>query len=186
MLTRAQENWIAQFPDNDHVTIFPPDPTAPWKFEAVKRKIHAVLGPLVRVEHCGATSLGVCGQDEINVFIPVSEDEFNTFLTPLTAAFGPLRSYYRRESARFVTFENGKHIDITLINANSPSWLNGRKFECYLKSHPEALHRYQQLKESSQGMSTQAYYRRKIEFINAILAESDSEPHSERAPAGSG
>lgn len=185
MLSQAQANWIAQFPNDDHVTILPFDPSAQRKFEAIKRRIHAVLGPQVQVEHCGATGLGICGQDKINVFIPVPADQFQAFLAPLTAAFGPLRSYYRGERARFVAFENGKHVDIVLINEDSRSWQDGCRFESYLKSHPEALSRYQQLKEASNGMSTQAYYRRKVEFINEILALAAAESSPEPIPVGS-
>ena len=173
MLTPDQEKWIAHLSDQDRITILPFDPSAPLKFESVKQKIQAVLGSEARVEHRGATSLGISGQDEIDVYLPVPQDQFNALLAPLTAAFGRTRSHYPLERARFVTIEAGKHVDIFLINASSRGWLDGVQFEAYLKSHPAALERYCLLKEAGAGLSTRAYYRRKIEFINEILALSN-------------
>jgi GrpB-like predicted nucleotidyltransferase (UPF0157 family) len=173
MLTPDQEKWIAHLSDNDHITIVPFDETAEEKFNAVKTKIQAAFGGDIRVEHRGATSLGISGQDEIDVYVPVPESQFNPMLVPLTAAFGKPRSHYPLERARFVTFEEGKHIDIFLINESCKGWVDGVKFEDYLKSHPSALNQYRLLKESGQGLSTREYYRRKIEFINDILSLAD-------------
>lgn len=114
MLTPEQEKWLAHLSDQDHVTIIPFDPTAQEKFKAVKAKIQAALGDNIRVEHRGATDMGISGQDEIDIYVPVPEDRFNALLAPLTAAFGKPRSHYPLERARFVTFEAGKHVDIFL------------------------------------------------------------------------
>lgn len=175
MLTPSQEKWIAHLSDQDQVTIVPFDPSTPQKFETVKRKIQSALGPETRVEHRGATSLGISGQDEIDVYVPVPENQFEALLGPLSEAFGNPRSHYPRERARFVTFEGGKHIDIFLINETSLGWTDGIKFESYLLSHPEALEQYRQLKEAGQGFSTREYYRRKTEFINDILSIANQE-----------
>jgi GrpB-like predicted nucleotidyltransferase (UPF0157 family) len=170
MLTPEQEKWVAHLSDDDRVTILPFDNTAQDKFEAVKKRIQAASGQDIRVEHRGATSLGISGQDEIDIYVPVPEDRFNAMLAPLTAAFGDPRSHYPLERARFVTFEDGKHVDIFLINESCKGWLDGIRFENYLKSHPAALEQYRLLKENGHGLSTREYYRRKIEFINEILA----------------
>jgi GrpB-like predicted nucleotidyltransferase (UPF0157 family) len=170
MLTPDQEKWIAHLSDKDHITIIPYDATAKDKFEAVKKKIQTALGKDTRVEHRGATSLCISGQDEIDVYVPVPKSQFNSMLAPLTAAFGNPHSHYPLERARFVTFEEGKHIDIFLINEACKGWIDGLKFEDYLKSHTTALDQYRILKERGQGLSTREYYRRKIEFINEILS----------------
>jgi GrpB-like predicted nucleotidyltransferase (UPF0157 family) len=56
------------------------------------------------------------------------------------------------------------------MNKNSLSYINGRTFENYLMANPEMLKKYEKLKIDSNGLSTQKYYRRKIEFINEILS----------------
>lgn len=174
MLTPDQEKWIAHLSNDDQITIIPFDETSVEKFEAVKRKIQAALGKDIRVEHRGATSLGISGQDEIDIYIPVPECQFNAMLAPLATAFGESRSHYPLERARFVTFEDGKHIDIFLINETCDGWVDGLKFEAYLKSHPTTLNQYRLLKESGHGLSTREYYRHKIAFINEILSCANS------------
>ena len=169
MITLEQQKWIDHLSDKDRIVIKPYDSTTPEKFEAVKTKIKNSLGESIDVRHCGATSLGISGQDEIDVYIPVAPSKFNKLIPSLTQLFGEPRSHYPLERARFVTIENGKHVDVFLINKDSDGWLNGLKFEKYLKSHPKALEAYRKLKESGNGLSTREYYRRKIEFINQIL-----------------
>jgi len=173
MLRPEQQKWIDHLRDDDHIVIKPYDSTTPQKFKAIRRKIKFALGKDVRVKHCGATALGISGQDEIDVYVPIPSNRFDELLTPLTNLFGPPRSHYPLERARFVTDEGGKHVDIFLINETCRGWTDGRKFETYLRNHPEALEGYRQLKESGDGLSTREYYRRKIEFINDILARTD-------------
>ncbi len=170
MLLPEQEKWIAHLSDQDRITIVPFDPTAQVKFEAVKQKIIAALGSDYRVEHRGATSLGISGQDEIDIYIPVPENEFNALLAPLTSLFGDPHSLYPLNRARFVTQEGGKPVTVFLINTACDAWLRGVKFENYLGSHPDMLDAYRRLKEAGDGLSVREYYRRKTEFINAILS----------------
>jgi len=173
MLTSEQEIWLAHLSDQDQVTIYPFDPTAHQKFEVVKQQLQAVLGMDARVVHHGATRLGISGQDEIDIYVPVPEEQFLATLAPLTAAFGPPRSHYPLERARFVTYVDGKHIDIFLINETCHGWLEGLKFMAYLTDHPDVLDDYRLLKEAGHGLSTRAYYRRKLEFFNRVLSLAD-------------
>lgn len=173
MLTPAQEKWIANLSDQDTVTILPYDPSALQKFEAVRQKLLEILGPDARIEHRGATSFGISGQDEIDVYVPVSAVQFNAMFPLLEAEFGSPRSHYAGDRARFVTIADGKHVDIFLIIETSQSWINGDRFDAYLRSHPEALEKYRQLKEAGHGLSVREYYRRKTGFINQVLALAD-------------
>lgn len=170
MLSPDQEKWLAHLPDNDRITIIPFDASAKEKFEAVKIKIQAVLGKDFQVFHRGATNLGISGQDEIDIYVPVPENQFNSLIAPLTAAFGNPRSHYPLERVRFATIEEGKHVDIFLINESCQGWLDGVKFENYLISNPTVLQDYRLLKEASEGLSMREYYYRKLLFFNEIMA----------------
>lgn len=169
MLTQKQQKWIDHLSDDDKVIIKPFDPTAAEKFEKIRKIIRSNLGESVNFLHCGATSMGISGQDEIDTYIPVSADKFNNILLLLQNIFGEPKSHYPLERARFVTIIDGKHIDIFLINQDSIGWTNGLKFEQYLKYHPDSLNEYRLLKETLNGVSTKEYYKNKIEFINKIL-----------------
>lgn len=158
--------------DTDLVAVIPYDKAAPFKFKNLEKKIKARLGE-VDVFHRGASSLGISGQGELDVYLPVSEEVFDKYLTLLTALFGEPGTVYPLERARFVTEEEGTKVEVFLISENSEGWLNGIRFEKYLKEHPKYLEEYRIIKEKAAGLSTREYYRKKIEFINEILVKSE-------------
>lgn len=169
MLTKKQEKWVQHLSDESVISIVPFDINCNSQFDKIKSLIQSKLGEQQRVEHRGASSLGISGQDEIDIHIPIPEKDFDIFFTPLSELFGPARGHYPLERARFNTFVDGKKIEIFLINEESPAWLEGKKFYELLKSNPEALEQYRILKESLNGLTTREYYRRKLEFMNEIL-----------------
>lgn len=169
MVTIDQQKWIDHLSDKVKIVIKPYDPSCIEKFERVKNIIQNFLREDIEVRHCGATSLGISGQDEIDVYIPVIKKNFNNYILKLTQLFGKPRSHYPLERARFVTEVDKKHIDIFLINSESEGWIKSVKFENYLRNNPEFLEKYKNLKENGNGLSVREYYGRKIEFINEIL-----------------
>ena len=169
MLTAEQDKWISHLSNTDTITIVPFDPTAEGRFQEIKQLIQKKIDRSLTILHLGASSLGISGQDEIDVYIPVASAQFATLIPKLTTLFGESRSSYPLERSRFATTMNGKHIDVFLINQDSAAWQEGQQFHAYLLSHPLELETYRQLKENSDGVSVQEYYRRKIEFINEIL-----------------
>ncbi|MEX1063742.1 MAG: GrpB family protein [Candidatus Paceibacterota bacterium] len=171
MLSKEQEKWVNHLSNDSKIRIVPFDPTSQERFERLESKIRLKLGGSVRVEHHGASSLGISGQDEIDVYLPVPPSHFDELVAMMTELFGEPRSCYPLERVRFKTYEDEKRIDLFVINEESSGWLNGLRFEEHLKSHPKALEEYRELKESCDGLGTQEYYRRKIEFINSILVK---------------
>ncbi len=174
MLTPEQEKWVAHLSDTDTIVIIPYDSNSEKKFEKLRATIREQLGEAVQVEHHGASSLQISGQDEIDVYIPVLATDFARLIPLLTKLFGPPKSQYPRERVRFQTRVDDKKIDVFLINEKSSSWLNSLLFERYLKTHPEALETYRKLKENGNGINVREYYRRKIEFINEVVARAKS------------
>ncbi len=171
MITPKQQRWLDHLSDEKKINIVPYDPSCKEKYEKIKEKIQKRLGKNIKVFHRGASSLGISGQDEIDVYIPVSKETFNSFIPKLEKLFGKARSIYPLERARFHAKIDGKKIDLFLINKMSEGWLSGVKFESYLKKHPKDLEEYMRLKENGDGLSVREYYSRKNEFINFILAK---------------
>lgn len=169
MITSDQQKWIDHLSDKDKIVIKPYDPSCNKKFEKVKCKIQSIFGNRTEIKHCGATSLKISGQDEIDVYIPVIKKDFNSYIPKLTKLFGELKSYYPLRRARFVTEIDKKHIDVFLINSEANDWINLVNFENYLRNNPKSLEEYKKLKEDGDGLNVRQYYTRKIEFINEIL-----------------
>lgn len=171
MLSKKQKKWINHLSDKETIKIVPYDPTSEVKFKNIKAIIQKELGKSVVIKHCGATSLKISGQDEMDIYLPTTPDNFDEIVEKLTNLFGKPKSHYSLERARFVTEETGKHIDIFVINKEDEGWTNSVKFEKYLRSHPEELKRYEKLKENGNGLSVREYYKRKIVYINKLLAK---------------
>ncbi len=170
MLTEEQEKWINHLSDTDQIKIVSFDPRSQEEFEQVRSLIQSKFGSSVRVEHRGASSLGISGQNEIDIYVPAPADSFEDLVIKLTELFGEPRSHYPLERARFAVSGIGKkRIDVHLMNEEHSGWLNCKRFEAYLRAHPKALEEYRLLKESGDGLSTREYYRKKLEFINESL-----------------
>lgn len=169
MLTIDQQKWIDHLSDEDKIIIKPYDPSCEEKFEKIKNKIQNFLKENIEIKHCGATSLGISGQNEIDVYVPVAKKNFNNYVSKLIELFGEPRSHYPLERVRFATMMDKKHIDVFLINRESEGWINSVKFENFLRNNPKFLERYRKLKEDGNGLSVRKYYKRKIEFINEVL-----------------
>jgi len=174
MLTPDQEQWIDSLSTERIISIVPYDPKTEELFNKVKNKITDLLGPEVLVEHTGASSLVISGQDEIDVAIVADREKFNEYIPKLETIFGEVRSRYE-DRARFEVKEEGKKIDLKIVDASHQNYLEGKLFESYLKDHPEDLDRYRTLKEEGDGLTVKEYYQRKTEFINEILVKAKGE-----------
>jgi GrpB-like predicted nucleotidyltransferase (UPF0157 family) len=125
--------------------------------------------PEVEVLHCGSTALEILGEKEIDIYIPVLEKDFDRYYEKLLEYFGKPGSFYPLERVRFVRHSDNIKITVFLINNETENWINHGKFENYLKENKNALQEYIKLKEESNGLNAQQYYRKKLEFINKIL-----------------
>jgi GrpB-like predicted nucleotidyltransferase (UPF0157 family) len=170
MLTSDQQKWIEHLSDTKIVSVVPFDPTCEEKYLKVKEAIQKVFGGKQAVVHSGASALGISGQDEIDIYVPVPALEFNISVEKMKTIYGEPGSHYPFKRARFVANFDNKHIDVFVINEEDANWKDSVRFQSYLLAHPDALDRYRRLKEDAAGQTVREYYRRKTEFINEILA----------------
>jgi GrpB-like predicted nucleotidyltransferase (UPF0157 family) len=169
MISPEQQQWINHLSDNESVSVVPWDPTCEEKFVQIKAQIQNLLGKDHHVEHRGASSLKISGQDEIDVYVPVGPESFDQTISSLICLYGQPRSNYPLKRARFVTSLGGKHVDVFVINREDAGWTDSELFNNYLLANPSSLDEYQSLKEKFSGRSVREYYREKTEFINEIL-----------------
>ncbi len=169
MITPDQKKWIDHLSDIDTICVVPYDKEVERIFEDVRIKIEKLIGSEYSIEHHGASSLGISGQDEIDVYVPVASRYFDELVLKLTNFLGEPKSHYSYKRARFSFVENGKRIDIFPINQESDDWKRMLTFENFLRENTDVLEQYRILKESGNGLSIREYYRRKIEFINDVL-----------------
>lgn len=169
MLSKKQKDWLNHLSSEKKINILPFDPRVNEIFLKVRDKIQDNLGKDTIVEHRGASSLGISGQDEIDVYVPVPPSVFDSYIPKMSKVFGEPRSLYPLERVRFSEEIDGKKIDLFLINEEHDDWINGCKFENYLKLHSKDLDKYKRLKEEMNGFSVKDYYTKKNKFINKTL-----------------
>lgn len=173
-LTAKQKQWIEHLSNESKITIVPFDTNAEKIFQSVKKIIQKNTD-IQEVAHGGATALKISGQDEIDIFVPILNNQFKQYTKELSKLFGNPKSIYKEERVRFTFKKQNKRIDVFLVNKRKSNWKNHIIFETYLKTHPKELLRYKRLKEQGSGLSTREYYREKIEYINAILKKGEKE-----------
>jgi len=169
MLIPSQEKWLAQLNDTDSMDIYPYDPKCPEIFEKFKKFVKSKIKGDLKIIHYGASSLGISGQDEIDVYILVSPEDFEDMVSKVCAIFGETQSLGENKRARYKVIFKGKKIDLFVSNEEHEEWQNNVKFNSYLRENLEALEEYKMIKENLSGKSTREYYRAKVEFINKIL-----------------
>ncbi len=174
MLTKKDRDWLNHLSDTNYVKIVPFDPYVKQIFENQKKEIKKYLRN-APVEHKGATSLGISGKGDIDIYIPVNKDKFDYYFNKLIKILGEPGSIYPYERIRWNKVKEGFEIEIFLMNKAHPAWIRSVVFEEYLKTHKEDLENYRKLKEELSGVSTREYYRRKIEFINVVLKKARKE-----------
>ncbi|MDD4333384.1 MAG: GrpB family protein [Patescibacteria group bacterium] len=175
MITEEQQKWLNHLDDTDKVVVIPWDNTSEEKYQIVKKQIQGILGKEHRVEHRGASSLKISGQDEIDIYVPVKKHLFDQTVKKMTELYGSPKSNYSLKRARFLTLVQNKHIDVFVINEEDDGWQDSEIFHQFLLSHPDKLVEYRDLKKKFSGRSTKDYYTVKTKFINEIISASKAE-----------
>jgi len=170
MLIPSQKKWLAQLSDTDSTDIYPYDPKCPEIFEEFMNFFKSKIGGDLKIVHYGASSLGISGQNEIDVYVLVSPEDFNDMVDKVSTMFGMPQSLGENKRARYKVIFKGKKIDLFVSNEEHEEWQNNLKFNSYLRNNPEALAEYKKIKEDLAGKSTREYYRAKVEFINETLS----------------
>ena len=171
MLTTKQQKWVDHLSDVHKIQIFPFDPKSSEKFQKIKKKIQSIFGPEIKVLHRGASSFGISGQAEIDVYIPVKVEKMDEMASEMEKFFGKTKSIYPKERIKFYSFTDKTKLEIMITNESCKSWTDGELFYEYLIKNKKTLEKYRKLKEGGNSLSVREYYRRKIEFINDILSK---------------
>ena len=167
MITPEQQNFVDKRSDNN-IEVIPFDPKSNEKFEEIKKQVRSIIGD-IEVLHRGSTGLGIGGQHEIDVFIPVSADEIPELAAKIESVWGKPKSIYPDERTKFIRYIDGTMIEVVLANKSAKSWVDGEIFFKYLVENEDTRDEYERLKEIGKELSIKEYYKRKFEFMNEIL-----------------
>lgn len=164
----APKGWFDKFSTTEKVKILPPNPRLNQIGEEFLDYLRNLLGKDIEIERRGASTLGISGKGEMDIYVRVLPEQFSKCLKILKKKYGePGRIEELR--ARFNSKYEGIDVEIILINKDHPDEIEGRKFFSYLKTHPESLKEYEVVKKKSAQISEREYYLQKDKFIRKIL-----------------
>lgn len=170
MLTEQQKDWLNHLSDSHKVRIIPYDPRVKEIFKQQREEILTILGTDTVVLHKGASAWGISGKGDVDIYIPVSLQQFSNYFERLKKSLGEPGSFYQNERVRWNKKVENIEVEVFLVNQDADFWKESILFWNYMETHPDALEEYGKIKEEAEGTSTREYYTRKLMFINKIIS----------------
>lgn len=160
----------------DPVVLVPPDPTWTPRFETVRARIEAALGPAaVRVEQVGSTAVpGLAAKPVLDVQVSVVDvDDEAAYLPTLESLGWALRA---REPGHRYLRDTPRTVHVHVCSAGSAWERDHLLFVAYLRAHPAERAAYGRLKAdlaSRYGNERLAYTEGKGRFVAQALVRAE-------------
>ncbi|MCX6702740.1 MAG: GrpB family protein [Candidatus Wolfebacteria bacterium] len=166
MLKESQEKHLANFPDDLTIIVKPFDPRAREIAHEIIDNLEKVL-PDLMIHFGGAVALGIAGQNDIDINILSSPEEYTKYSPIIEKLYGEPKK--RGTSIKWEFMKDGFGVDLFLTDKNSQNLKDQiRVFE--LLSENKALRdEYEQIKLPLGQKNFKDYARKKYEFFNKIL-----------------
>lgn len=165
MIKPQEEKWLANQPDKI-VMIAPFDPKAKETGEALVKELESLL-PELKIYFWGAAALGIAGQNDIDIDIFSSPEEYKTHRPVIEKIFGaPVKV---SSSIRWEFKKNGFDVELFLTDKDSPFVLEQLEVFELLSKSKELREEYEKIKLPYGEHDFKSYMRKKYEFFNRIL-----------------
>ena len=165
MLTENQQKYLAGLPKDEAervMELHPYNPEIALIAESVAKQIKDLL-PMARVEFMGASALGISGQNDIDIYILTPEAQHAEYLPKIASLFG------QQIKHKWHWTQDGYEVSVYLADPESPSQKEQIDMHNALKSSPQLLKEYEQLKWNMNGKTYKEYQQAKYEFYNKVL-----------------
>ena len=131
------------------------------------------LVPTVYLHEVGSTAvLGVIGKEDLDFLVLPSEAEFSKTRTALDANFERNPDQLSNNCYQGYIVESVMDVSIQLTVSDGP-YDNFLNFQNRLKSDPELVEQYNQLKRNYDGQSMDSYRSAKRDFIEGVLDKTE-------------
>ncbi|MCL5091064.1 MAG: GrpB family protein [Patescibacteria group bacterium] len=168
MLTQNQEKYLLTIPEDKVVKIFPYNSKAKLVAEEIISKIKETF-PELEILFIGAAALGISGQDDLDINILSTSENFDKQLPGLVKIFG--EPIIKGTSIKWSFEKEGYEVELYLTDKESVGFQEQLKVFDLLKNNVDLLKEYEELKSKANGVPFREYQRRKYEFYNRILLQ---------------
>ncbi|KKW00924.1 hypothetical protein A3E17_03705 [Candidatus Amesbacteria bacterium RIFCSPHIGHO2_12_FULL_48_14] len=177
MLKPNQEKYLSTIPADKKVVIKPYDPKLREVADGIIRFVHGI-DPDLEVLFMGAAGLGISGQGDLDLYILCKPSDFGKYLLGLKDVFGePVK-----EKDTYVAWElvrDDVPVELYLTDLGNEIYNTSMKEQNdifnILKTNPDILKEYEDLKISLNGQSFREYQRQKYKFYNRVLSQESNE-----------
>jgi GrpB-like predicted nucleotidyltransferase (UPF0157 family) len=144
------------------------------RIDAIFNELHENLlsiSPNLRVEHIGSSSIpGAVSKGDLDIFIGVTQEEFNRTIQLLESiGFYEKTDTLRTESLRMMVTDSYEEDVAVQLVANGSEHESFLEFRDKLRSNPDLVSRYNQLKFDCKGLAHDNYREVKSAFIETVL-----------------
>jgi len=165
MITQSQEEYLASQPDKV-VTIQPFDSKVRETGTALASMLQAKM-PNLEIIFGGSAALGIAGQNDIDINILTTPEEYNLYRPLIEEMFGP--PIRVTKSIKWGFNYDGFLVDLYLTDKNSPKLQEQIAAFKLLFDNKQLREEYEKLKLPYGDQDYKTYMRKKYEFFNRIL-----------------
>ncbi len=166
MIKESQEKYLASRPDGKVVIIKPFDPKVQEVAQNILKTLREDL-PDLQIHFGGASALGIAGQNDIDINILSTPEEYDKYFPIIQALFGEPSK--KGSSIKWEFIQDGFDVDMYLTDKNSPNLQEQLKVFEILSQNEDLKKEYEQIKLPYGEIDYKNYMRKKYEFFNKIL-----------------
>jgi GrpB-like predicted nucleotidyltransferase (UPF0157 family) len=172
MIKESQEQYLSRFADDLTIVVKPFDPGTQKVAGDMINELKKVL-PGLAIHFGGAAALGLAGQNDIDINVLSSPNEYEHYSPIIEKLYGPPKR--KGTSIKWEFAREGFNVELYLTDKDSPSLKDQiRVFEA-LSNSKELRDEYEKIKLPYGQKNFKDYMRKKYEFFNKILESQGSQ-----------
>ncbi len=165
MIQESEEKYLATLSDKT-IIVVSFDPRVQEVAKEIIDELKLVL-PDLTIHFGGAAALGIAGQNDIDINILSTPEEYGKYSPIIEKIFGEPKR--RGTSIKWEFIKDGFEVELYLTDKNSPNLQRQIKVFNILLENKELRDQYEQTKLPYGPIDFKEYMRKKFEFFNKIL-----------------
>lgn len=169
LLKNSPKDYIYSFfvSNEKVVTIRPYDPRSKKIAQEIIRSIKNVA-PKLSIIYFGSSKLEISGRRDIDLFVEVKRNDFDTYL-PLFVKLFKAPTKRRRKAIEWRFKRQNYTVEISMVDPKSTIYKRQEKLNKILNENKKILKEYEVLKRNLNGHTQRTYVRMRMKFFNDVL-----------------
>ncbi|HUC31425.1 MAG TPA: GrpB family protein [Candidatus Paceibacterota bacterium] len=166
MIKESQEKYLSTLPDGKMTVVAPFNPKSQEVAKGIVDELKKIM-PELMIHFGGATALGIAGQNDIDINILATPEEYDKYTPIIEKIFGEPKT--RGASVKWEFTRSGFEVELYLTDKNSPNLQSQLRIFQILSQDKGLRDEYERVKLPYGSIDFKEYMRKKYEFFNKIL-----------------